>query len=183
MQSIKFFAAICLAYKWTHSHLVVSFNALKKIFCQKLFFELFCFYALSSHCCNFCKVPKETMSSLDQSGWKLSPETFMQAICFLCLVFSVHLVSYVSRGQSKTGLIFSRMFHFREYTKVLIFLFVNIISCCYWVFFFGNNRAIIFHNYWLSHLPTKVFDQWLILIRSKYASVSINDWLKPLTTS
>ena len=121
--------------KLTHSHLVVSFNALKKFFCQKLFFELFCFYALLSHCCNLCKVPKESMSSLDQSGWKLSPETFMQAICILCLVFSVHLVSYVSHGQSKTGLIFSRMFHFREYTKVLIFLFVNIISCCYWGFF------------------------------------------------
>lgn len=112
-----------------------EFQCLKKFFCQKLFFELFCFYALSSHCCNFCKVPKETMLSLDQSGWKLSPETFMEAICILCFVFSVHLVSYVSRGQSKTGLIFSRMFHFREYTKVLIFLFVNIISCCYWVFF------------------------------------------------
>ena len=112
--------------------------ALKKFFCQKLFLsELFCFYALSSHCCKFCKVPKETMSSLDQSGWKLSPETFIQAICILCLVFSVHLVSYISRSQSKTWLIFSRIFHFREYTKVLIFLyFVNIISCCCWFFLF-----------------------------------------------
>ena len=181
MQSIKFFAAICLAYKWTHSHLVVSFNALKKFFCQKLFFELFCFYALLSHCCNFCKVPKETMSSLDQSGWKLSPETFMQAICFLCLVFSVHLVSYVSRGQSKTGLIFSYV-PFQRVHQSFDFLICQHYILLLLFFFFGNNRAIISHN-WLSHLPTKVFDQWLILIRSKYASVSIDDWLKPLTTS
>ena len=113
----------------------MSFNALTKCFCQKLFLsQLFCFYALSSHCCKFCKVPKQTTSSLDQSSWELIPEPFIQAICILCLVFSVHLVSYVSRSQSKTRLIFSCMFHFREYTKVLIFLFLNIISCFCWFF-------------------------------------------------